>query len=124
MTSLTPPTRPPPRWLPPAEREDMWLRAMKEEGEYWAAQPRPKPPARVLTLEEMDESDSRKQIAGLEAVIAERHFTHTAPAAWARVFEPARYPRLRAVGKRAGPVGAARFKGRYHPHLIWDAGRD
>ena len=26
--------------------------------------------------------------------------------------------RLQSVGKRAGCVGAARFKGRYHPHLV------
>ena len=122
MTLLTPPTRaPPPRWLPPAEREDMWERVMREEGEYWAAQPRPKPPFCALTDYERDDISTRAMLAGLDAVIAKRHFEKTAPAAWARHFEPNRYPCLHlAGGQRAGRVGEDRFKGRYHPHLIYD----
>jgi hypothetical protein len=128
-TTTTTPRAPPPRSLPPAEREDMWERMWMEEGEYWAQQraqqPPPKPPFRTLTLEEMDDISTRQQLAGLDAIIAERHFENTAPAAWDRFFKPGRYPRLHfAGGQRAGRVGEDRFKGRYHPHLIWDAEGD
>jgi hypothetical protein len=58
--------------------------------------------------------------ATLERRAQERKKKNDKAAAWARVFEPGRYPRLQCVGKRAGRVGAARFRGRYLPHLIYD----
>jgi hypothetical protein len=126
---------PPPLWQELIEEEkqvreflrvktrhpDMYERTMTELAEYWAQQPRPKPPARAMTWEEREEISDRAMFGGLEAGIAERHFEHTAPAVWARVIEPGQYPRLHlAGGQRAGRVGEARFKGRYHPHLIVD----
>jgi hypothetical protein len=108
----------------------MWERVMREyredreDREDREKNPPPKPPARAMTREEREEISDRAMLEGLHEAIAERHFQHTAPAAWARVFEPGRYPRLHLVGKqRAGCVGEARFKGRYHPHLIRDAGK-
>jgi hypothetical protein len=87
--------------------------------------PPPNPPVGALTCEEMDDIWTNAMCEGLDEALAETHFENTAPAAWVRFFKPGRYPRLDfAGGQRAGRVGAARFKGRYHPHLIWDAERD
>jgi hypothetical protein len=70
-----------------------------------------------------DDGDSLKQIATLRRLNAERKNKIDKAAAWARVFEPGRYPRLHSVGNRAGRVGADRFRGRYVPHLVYDHDR-
>jgi len=58
---------------------------------------------------------------GLEELIEERTRRHAAAALRARRAGRGG-PRLCwAGGTRAGCVGAARFRGRYRPHLIWDA---
>ena len=66
-----------------------------------------------------DERETEVLLETLERKIAERKKNAEA-AVWARAFEPGRFPRLHSVGKRAGRVGADRFKGRYVPHLIVD----
>jgi hypothetical protein len=67
----------------------------------------------------MEEIDMYYTLKALEKAIAARTLRHAAAAVRARFQEPNCYPRLHlAGGQRAGRVGAARFKGRYHPHLI------
>ena len=76
----------------------MWERVMREyredreDREDREKNPPPKPPARAMTREEREEISDRAMLEGLHEAIAERHFQHTAPAAWARVFEPGRFP--------------------------------
>jgi hypothetical protein len=78
---------------------------------------------RFLSDYERDDLDTKKQLSGLDSAIEERKKNRDKAAAWARVFEPGQYPRLHlAGGQRAGRVGADRFKGRYHPHLVVDNG--
>jgi hypothetical protein len=72
---------------------------------------------------ELDDRATEAQLSGLRSAIAGLCFERTAPAVWARHFEPGRYPCLHSVGKRAGRVGADRFRGRYVPHMIWNAER-
>jgi hypothetical protein len=70
---------------------------------------------------ERDDRESALQIATLKRGVEERQERHAVAAVHARVMKPGRYPRLHlAGGKRTGRVGADRFRGRYHPHLIWD----
>jgi hypothetical protein len=69
----------------------------------------------------MEEYSDACLLQGLEQAIEEKRGLRDAAAIRARVLEPSRYPRLHlAGGKHAGRVGEARFKGRYHPHLIVD----
>jgi hypothetical protein len=76
---------------------------------------------RFLSDYERDDRESAIQIATLDRRIEERKKKRDEAAAWARVFEPGRYPHLHlAGGQRAGRVGADRFRGRYHPHLVVD----
>jgi hypothetical protein len=68
-----------------------------------------------------DDRESEVLLETLGLMIAERKTKNAEAAVSARASEPGRYPRLHlAGGKRAGRVGAARFKGRYVPHLIVD----
>jgi hypothetical protein len=102
-------------------REDMWERVMREwrEDDRKRSPPSPPPPSPPLSDYEQDDRDTEKQLNGSRSAIAELHFERTAPAIWARHFEPGRYPRLHlARGKRAGRVGADRFRGRYVPHPV------
>ena len=104
-------------------REDMWERVMREwrqDDRKRNPPPPPPPPSPPLSDTEQDDRDTEKQLSGMRAAIAALHFERTAPAVWARHFEPGRYPRLYSVGKRAGRVGADRFRGRYVPHLVYD----
>ena len=80
----------------------------------------PPPPSKPMSEYEQDDRDTEKMLSGIDAAIVELRFMHTAPAAWARALEPGKYPCLCSVGKRAGRVGEDRFRGRYHPHLIYD----
>jgi hypothetical protein len=72
----------------------------------------------------MDDYSDWCLLEGLRETREELSQWHAAAAVHARIMKPGRYPRLHFVGgKRAGRVGAARFKGRYHPHLIYDRDR-
>jgi len=73
-----------------------------------------------LTEAELDDLETELQCATLDLMIAERKKKHDEAAISARAFEPGRYPHLHSVARRAGRVGADRFRGRYVPHLIVD----
>jgi hypothetical protein len=63
-------------------------------------------------------------VEGLTELVEERKRGHAAAALRARRAGRGPHLRLASVGTRAGRVGEDRFKGRYHPHLIWDAEGD
>jgi hypothetical protein len=78
-------------------------------------------PAHSWSEYDRDDCDSLNQIAGLRAVNEKRKKERDEAATWARVVEPGEYPRLHLTGgRRAGRVGADRFRGRYVPHLVVD----
>jgi hypothetical protein len=115
---------PPPRWLPPAERKDMYDRTMKELWEDWQKVPPPQPTPVHTTDAERDEADTEKICATLGWMAQNERDLNAAAAVHARVIlGRCPRPRLQSVAKRAGRIGADRFRGRYVPHLIWNAER-
>jgi hypothetical protein len=69
----------------------------------------------------MEAYSDHTMLEGLAELNEERKRSRAAAALRARRSKPGQYPHLHfAGGKRAGRIGAARFKGRYVPHLIYD----
>jgi hypothetical protein len=96
-----------------------WHALLREWRELSKRMPNPNAPPR--NDYERDDRESELQIATLDRLIEERKKERDKAAAWSRAFEPGRYPRLHLTGgQRAGRVGADRFRGRYHPHLVID----